>query len=252
MDRIEFDVASLTDIGLKRANNEDSFGVFPRDGNVREVLIVLADGMGGASAGEVASRLAVETVRRLIENSSSDLSAGERLRAAIVEANGTVFRKASANSEMSGMGTTCTAALAGNGFLAIGHVGDSRAYLVRSGKIEQLTEDHSLAAEAEKMADDGEAPSWIPRNLLTRSVGVGESVEVDVIDLPGGLGEGDAIVLCSDGLSNMVEPGEILDAVGGASGGDVPSICRKLVDLALERGGPDNITVQVAVARRAS
>lgn len=243
---LKIDAASLTDIGLNRTNNEDCFGFFRKETDSLEVLLVLADGMGGASAGEVASQMAVDAVRETFLASAMVDDPGGRMREALEKANRDIHERTEGEPELSGMGTTCTAALITGSSLTIAHVGDSRAYLVRGGAISQLTEDHTLVAEAEKSSGRGRAPAWIPRHLLTRSVGVAEAVEVDVISMPGELAAGDNLVLCSDGLSNMVDEEEILRAALDVPSGPSKDICRKLVDLALERGGPDNITVQVA------
>ncbi len=243
--KLQIDAASLTDLGLNRANNEDSFGCFRKEEDSQEILLVLADGMGGATAGEVASQMAVDHMGKAYLSSSGGNFPGEGMKEALEEANQVIHTRTDDEPELSGMGTTCTAALISGGALTIAHVGDSRAYLVRGGSIEQLTEDHTLVAEAEKSAGKGSAPSWIPRHLLTRSVGVGEKVEVDLVSLPGTLSSGDSIILCSDGLSNVIEEDEMLQIALDEPSGPSKAICRKLVDLALERGGPDNITVQV-------
>lgn len=246
------DTASLTDIGLNRSNNEDSFGCFREEGESGEVLLVLADGMGGASAGEVASQMAVEVVHETYYASSQSSSPGERMQGALEKANREIHGRTVKEPELTGMGTTCTAALISGSSLTLAHVGDSRAYLVHDGAIEQLTEDHTLVAEAEKTAGKGSAPAWIPRHLLTRSVGVGEQVEVDVLSLPGRLLPGDSLILCSDGLSNVIQDSELLQITLDEPSGPSRVICKKMVDLALERGGPDNITVQVARFERSA
>ncbi len=243
---IEIDVASLTDIGLNRENNEDSFGFFTAEGDPLEVLLVLADGMGGASAGEVASQMAVSTVRDAALADPAGTTPGERVQAAIEKANREIHGRTIVEPELAGMGTTCTSVLIRGKTLHIAHVGDSRAYMVRDGRIEQLTEDHTLVAEAEKNSGPGQAPSWIPRHLLTRSVGVGEKVEVDLISLPGELHPGDRLILCSDGMTNVVKDEELLQMTVAEPSDPAKAICKRMVDLALERGGPDNITVQVA------
>lgn len=239
-------VSALSDVGCVRKNNEDSYGVFLADGSDRN-LILVADGMGGAAAGEVASRLAVETVRDSFFAAEKGESVPEALTRAMQEANREILRKSSEDPALAGMGTTCTvAAIAGNE-LWIGHVGDSRAYLALSGTMNQITRDHSLAAELERRGDArGKSPN--AKHVLTRCLGVNEELAVDVSAEALALPEGASLVLCSDGLCNLVDAGEILHLVSM----HLPEkACRRLVDLARERGAPDNVTVLVARVRGA-
>ncbi len=237
-------VETLTDVGLKRKNNEDSLGYFVDEDSSRGCLMIVADGMGGASAGEVASRIAVETVRDSFFDHSAGITAAERALIALQKANAAIQGETAANPQYAGMGTTCTAAIVVGDSLTIGHVGDSRAYLVRDDSLRQLTNDHTLAAETERANGGEQAPSWIPRHLLTRSMGVNEHVEVDVISPQNPLRHGDTLIICSDGLTGPVGDEEILRI---SSSSDTPAtICNRLVDLALDRGGPDNVTVIIA------
>jgi len=245
-DGMRLEVASASDLGCQRANNEDSYGVFEQ-GSAGGVLLVLADGMGGAAAGEVASRLAVETLRGRFFDELATGNAAQALRRSMDAANAAIFTKASGDSDLKGMGTTCTAASVIGDLLHIGHVGDSRAYLVADDDIRVLTRDHTLAAELSGMAGHEGAPQGA-RNVLTRCLGNQSEVQVEVFDQPITLHSGNIVVLCSDGLSNLVAADEIFHTV---TEHDPETACQRLVRLARERGGPDNITVQVARLRAA-
>jgi serine/threonine protein phosphatase PrpC len=241
-------VAGQSDLGCKRKNNEDSFGVFQLEDAARGCLLVLADGMGGALAGEVASRLAVDTVGEAYEQWKKKGQPRDALAHAIQSANRSVNAQASSDSQYDGMGTTCTAAAIVGLELTIGHVGDSRAYLVRRGTIEQLTQDHTLAGELARVAGArGVAVPEHSSHVLTRCIGAQPDVQVDLSPKPIQLEDGATLVLCSDGLSNVVEPEEILDVL---SGGTPAEACDALVELARARGGADNITVIVGTLKR--
>ncbi len=246
-----FVIASATDLGRRRTGNEDSHALWvSQDPAVRAdkgLLCVVCDGMGGANAGEVASQISVATV---IESVSGNRTAdpATALRDAVELANHRVHTQAAANPDQRGMGTTCTAMLLRGTEVWIGHVGDSRAYLVRGGRARPLTRDHSLVAE---LVDKGhltpeEAKHDPRRNVVTRSVGALEHVEVDAELAFDGTEPGDAFVLCSDGLHGLVTDAEIGRIASEAAPADA---CAQLIDLANERGGPDNITV--FVVRRA-
>jgi serine/threonine protein phosphatase PrpC len=232
--------AALTDVGVKRSNNEDAFGIFPGAGG--SLLLVVADGVGGNAAGEVASRLAVEVIGKLYFADGTPADPGAALRQTIGAANARILEAAAADPRRAGMATTTTAAVFNGRQLTLGHVGDCRAYLARSGSIEQLTDDHSLAAEYERRGEPLPPDKRNLANVLTRCLGVGSELAVDIRG-PMTLEVDSMIVMCSDGLSKVVSPDEILYAVSM----HLPEgACRRLVDLARERGGPDNITVQVA------
>lgn len=240
--------AGLTDVGQKRNHNEDSFLV---DEELQ--LFVVADGMGGHAGGGTASRLAVETIDREMRAARvapdrpfesdapmQDSPLPEYLRTAVERACGEIFRAAQADTRLSGMGTTTIALCVHRDHAFFAHVGDSRAYLVRGDLIQQISEDHSLVNEQIKagMITAEEAKHSRYKNIITRSVGFEEDVQVDVM---GVLAEpGDAFVLCSDGLANMVEDSEIQEVV---SSNDLAEAPKKLIQLANERGGDDNITV---------
>jgi PPM family protein phosphatase len=230
--------AVASDTGRRRRRNEDNYIVAPP-------LFAVADGMGGAQAGEVASRLAASA----LETDDSDgLQGLERIDALIQEANRRIYDRASTDPSASGMGTTMTVALVEGMTVAIGHVGDSRAYLVRGDQMEQLTEDHSLVNELMKTGKLSEEEAHVhpQRSVITRAVGTDPDVDVDGFTIEAE--EGDVFLLCSDGLPDMVEDEEILELVH-ANRDDLEKAVKSLVAAANRSGGEDNIT---AVAFRIS
>jgi protein phosphatase len=235
--------AAATDVGRRRSHNEDRYAVWTPDDGMpgSETLLVVCDGMGGSNAGEVASRIAAETVVREFERGRGD-DPLDALAEAVEEANREIYEHSCTRSDLQGMGTTTTAALLKGADVYVAHVGDSRAFLVRNGHARQITTDHSLVAQlvASKQLDPVAAQSDRRRNVVTRSVGVGPTVEVDRVRLEEPLRAGDTIVLCSDGLHGLVTNEEIGRVAGQHS---LDASCRELVALANERGGPDNITV---------
>ena len=232
--------ARASDTGRKRRRNEDSYVVAPP-------MFAVADGMGGAQAGEVASKLAAAALE---ETDPATLSGPERLISLIQEANRRVYERSSSDPSTSGMGTTMTVAVVEDAGVTIGHVGDSRAYLVREGKLEQLTEDHSLVNELLKSGklSPQEAELHPQRSVITRAVGTDPDVDVDafVVDVT----EGDIFLLCSDGLTDMVGDDDILDTVERHRE-DLDRVTKALVSAANRGGGEDNITV-IAFAIAAS
>ena len=241
-----------TDVGRVRSENQD-FGTFTTVQDARGThtggrLLIVADGMGGHRGGATASRLAAETVRtRYLESETDDISAA--LKDALTRANTRIFNEAQTNFDLRGMGTT-TSALAVRGNQAwFGHVGDSRIYFVRENEIRQLTEDHSLVASMvrEGLLTSKEAENHPRRNVLQRSIGVSDEVDVDVVG-PLEVQERDIFILCSDGLHGLVKPNEIQDIVSRLT---IEQAADELVKRALERGGPDNVTVIVARIERA-
>jgi serine/threonine protein phosphatase PrpC len=245
---IEF--AGQTDTGRRRDLNED-YILLDRD------LFLVCDGMGGHKAGEVASKLAAEAIASFVERSASDLEitwpygfdAGlshdaNRLRTAFKLANRAVYRRAASSDEYTGMGTTVAALIARGREprMTYGHVGDSRIYLIRGGGIAQLTRDDSLAALVGNQGASGEPVSRVMKNVLTKALGAGEDVEFEVVDQP--LEDGDHVVLCSDGLTNMLPDSRILEIVA-AHTGNLGRCCAELVARANAAGGRDNISVIV-------
>jgi len=232
----EYAVAS--DTGRRRRRNEDNYVVAPP-------LFAVADGMGGAQAGEVASKLAASALEA---GDSDGLSGLERVDALIQEANRRIYDRASNDPSASGMGTTMTVALVEGMTVALGHVGDSRAYLVRGDTMEQLTEDHSLVNELLKSGklSAEEAHIHPQRSVITRAVGTDPDVDVDAFTIEAE--DGDVFVICSDGLTDMVDDEDILDVVD-RNRCDLEQAVRSLVQAANKEGGEDNIT---AVAFRIS
>jgi len=240
-------VASLrTDVGCVREINEDSGKyVQPEDAEVlagKGMLFVVADGMGGHSAGEVASSIAVETVSRVYYENGSDPE--ESLKKAFHQANRDIHAVSVKNASLSGMGTTCTALVLKDGTAISAHVGDSRLYLVRDGQIYVMTEDHSAVMEMVKrgLISQEEARHHPDKNIILRAVGSQPEVEVSSWEEPFPVRAGDHFILCSDGLYDLVIDEEIKEAVLSAA----PHVaCESLISLAKERGGHDNITVGI-------
>src|SRR5947208_7114304 len=220
---------ALTDTGRKRRHNEDVYVVEPP-------LFAIADGMGGANAGEVAAALAADALR-------GEGGSGEgTLVTLIQEANRRVYEQASEDAAKSGMGTTMTVALLEDGRVRIGHVGDSRAYLIRDGELSQLTDDHSLVGElvrSGKLAPE-EAETHPQRSVITRALGTDPEVDVDTITIE--TRSGDLFLLCSDGLYSMVGNDRILELVE-RNRRDLHAAAKALVAAANKGGGDDNITV---------
>jgi len=233
----------LSDVGKKRLHNEDSC-IFcaPQDMALlydRGLLFAVADGMGGASAGELASRLALHT---LIEEYYAEKTGviPERLTESLQAANSRIFAEAEKNPEFRGMGTTVSAVVIHGSSAYVGQVGDSRVYLKRTErKIFQITDDHSLVAEQVRNGyiSVQEARNHSLKNLITRAVGIKDTVDSDLFSLR--LQEGDLILICSDGLSNMLDDNEISSVLTSES---VQSAVRVLIGKALAKGGSDNIT----------
>ena len=256
------DSYGLSDVGLVRTNNEDSFLIATQssdlaNGNPAELngiaengtVFIVADGMGGAQAGEVASRMAVDAVaRNLFHAVTTDKLVDQQtlrsfLTTTVQDANNLIFNEGQKNTELNGMGTTLTAAIIYGTTIFFAQLGDSRAYLARKGVISQMTKDQSLVAQ---MVDAGsltpeEAKSHPKRNVILQALGVQNQVEVAISNTE--LKRGDQIVLCSDGLSGKVDNEEIKEFLERF---EPKAACQGLVRMARERGGEDNITVIVA------
>jgi serine/threonine protein phosphatase PrpC len=224
---------ALSDVGRQREGNEDSM-------LARPPLFAVADGMGGAQAGEVASGLAVETVGDLPPDPEN---AEDALVEAITEANRRIHEQAQEDRELAGMGTTMTATLVHDGKVTIGHVGDSRAYRWREGDLAQLTDDHSLVAELERHGKltAAEARVHPQRSMILRALGIGAEVEVDTYCFEGRAD--DVFLLCSDGLCGLVHDEVIAEVLGSAESLDLAA--QELIELANLSGGPDNITTVI-------
>ncbi len=229
----------ITDVGLKRSKNEDNFFVDEGMG-----LFIVADGMGGHKGGDLASKLAVEAVREVAKSHREEhtfLSPRAMLEECYVEASSRIFSKSQENNGLfQGMGTTLVVAYVHEGEIFIANVGDSRAYYLNQQYLWQMTEDHSLVNEHIRagLLKDSEAKDFQAKNVITRSVGFERQVRCDIIKKP--LSAGDTFLLCSDGLSGLVEDPEIHDICRKNSKEKAAQIC---VDRAKEEGGDDNITV---------
>ena len=237
-----------SDVGRKRERNEDAFLVDESLG-----LFVVADGMGGHAGGDIASRLAVETLAARLREASADPDGPfaasvplpesplpDLLRVAVEASCAAIFRRAQAEPALMGMGTTVTALLLRGTDAFFAHVGDSRAYLIRGDLVQQISEDHSFVNEQVKAGVITEEEARVSRfkNIITRSVGFEEEVLVDLMGLVAE--PGDRFVLCSDGLANLVDDEEIRDVARALPIEEVPGA---LIALANERGGDDNVTV---------
>jgi serine/threonine protein phosphatase PrpC len=226
-----------TDVGRLRSGNEDSYFC-------GRTVFAVADGLGGHQGGEVASAAAIEPLAALDGRElAKPAEAAEVLAAAIREANAAIIDRAAGDPGLWGMGTTVTAAaLAGDRHLQLAHVGDSRAYLLRDGSLEQLTTDHTVVGELVRRGrlTPDQAAIHPERSILTRAVGLDPDVPVDTPD-PLELHPGDQVLLCSDGLTETIPDPTIADLLAADPDGD--ATCRSLIDAANQAGGPDNITV---------
>jgi serine/threonine protein phosphatase PrpC len=244
--------AAVSDRGRVRKNNEDAFWVDPDLG-----FFAVADGMGGHAAGEIASRLALDTLRKAIaesrQNRDTDFSPNQTallsppstlLVNGIRLANQAVFQSSQEKEEYRGMGTTVVALYLSDSSSVVAHVGDSRLYRIRGRRIDQVTEDHSLVWEQyrEGLLSKEALSSSSLKNIVTRALGMNSTVDVDVQEID--LQKGDLLILCSDGLSDLVQDEELMDTVLGACG-DLNRACRDLTQLANQRGGKDNITTLI-------
>lgn len=221
-----------TDTGRQRRGNEDAYFA-------RSPLFAVADGMGGAQAGEVASRLAVEVLEQGLPNSAGSIE--ERLRERVREANARINEVGQSDEQRAGMGTTLTVAHVGEDELTVAHVGDSRLYRLRDGTLERLTDDHTLVDELVRQGKltPEEADEHPQRSIITRALGPERGVEADSRTWPARAG--DIYLICSDGLTSMVDEGRVGELLAGAP--SLPAASRALIDAANDAGGRDNITV---------
>jgi protein phosphatase len=241
------EAASLTDVGRQRSNNEDSYLYWEPESDAdfrrKGRLAIVADGMGGYEGGQEASRLAVETVRSIYDNSFG-ADPQDTLIAAFESAHENIQRYALEHPQFYGMGTTCTAFAIVDRQLSFAHVGDSRLYLIRGSSISRLTRDHSYVG---RLVETGivrseDAESHPQRHILTAALGSGRDVAPHIPEQPVALEDGDILILCTDGLWGVVGDPELASIAQTNSPAEA---CYKLVSLALQRGGPDNITVLV-------
>ncbi len=231
--------AARSDVGLRRRANEDCFAIVAEQG-----FFLVADGMGGHTAGQLASSLAAEAAVKALQTlEGSEATLTEKLRCSVAAANREIHVTVKAKPELSGMGTTLVSLLAVDGRVALAHVGDSRAYLIRGGRIRQLTDDHSVVGELVRRREitQSAARGYPHRHVLTRAVGVRREVAPDLAELSSH--PGDVFILCSDGLTGLVRDEEIAQSV--SLNFDLDAVCANLVDLANHRGGDDNITVVI-------
>ena len=257
MTQVQVSVFARTDVGMHRAGNEDSFlvadltagkiGLGPDVSShqlgERGSLMIVSDGMGGAAAGEIASEMAVTTMRESLAAMSSSSEISDQLRTAAEVANERIWNHSQENPELSGMGATLTAVLVQGTTAYIAQVGDSRAYLIRRDRIKQLTKDQSLA---QLLVDSGaikpEQMDSVPQNVIMQAMGTQPAVKVAMSAVQ--LFRNDCLVICSDGLSNKLPPEELREMIEKVE--DLTDACRLLIDKANERGGEDNITVIIA------
>jgi protein phosphatase len=246
--RSDIELANLSDVGCEREANEDYYCYVEPDSDeefaAKGRLIVVADGMGGHIGGQVASGLAVDALRQAFL--TDGLPPLDILIDGFSKAQAAILARADADPELKGMGTTCTAAIVHRGGLLYGHIGDSRLYLVRQGQLTQISDDHSLVNQLVKSGaiTPEQAEVHEKKNVLTAALGMqSNAAAADFSEVPVPLAPGDVLVLCSDGLHGLVSTGEVAHVVATQSSYDA---CRTLVDWAKQRGGPDNITVQVA------
>lgn len=254
---MEIAFGAKTDVGLRRSHNEDSLCVDPELG-----LFLVCDGMGGRNAGEVASQLAVEMIQTHMREARYNRGLpliGEhdpkfsprtnRLASAIRLANEVVFGASRSNPDQAGMGTTVVATVITDQVLSVAHVGDSRLYLLRGDEVQSLTTDHSLVAEQVRrgLLTEEEAQESPQRNIVTRALGVEQSVEVELDEMQ--LLPGDTLLLCSDGLTRSVKPAEILKVLQNEP--EPQAACERLVETANAAGGEDNTTVIQLNVRKA-
>jgi serine/threonine protein phosphatase PrpC len=251
---VSLSIGFKTDVGHKRENNEDSYAVLRREelDKALDGLFVIADGMGGGRHGDVASGLVAQTVPETIQeflfefersNGNGALDPSRLLRDALIRVNGRVWMRGVERSELRGMGTTCVAAIVKDNLLTIGNIGDSRAYLLREGKLSQITEDHSEVWQQVKAGNmtREQARHSKHRNSITRAIGLKPDVTPDVEQFT--LEEGDTVLLCTDGLTTEVSDTEIARIL--ATVPDAQEVCDRLVATALRHGGSDNVTVVV-------
>lgn len=249
---LRIEVAGQTDVGRKRNHNEDNFAILAEYG-----LYVVADGMGGHASGEVASKMAVDTLQEFFAATADDPERTwpykmdrnkgyeeNRLVTGIKLCNLRIYEQAQRNAKQRGMGTTLVALFAVEDGIYVAHVGDSRVYRIREAAIEQLTEDHSLLNDYKKMKrlTEEEIANFPHKNVIVRALGMKDTVKVDTrFEAPRA---GDTVLLCSDGLSGPVTDPDILKIVLDSP--DLPTASNRLIEAANENGGPDNITCVVA------
>ena len=231
-----------SDIGLVRKINQDSFYI-PENSSLP--LFMVADGMGGHNAGEIASVMAIDKIREWMVENSTELTTIRKIRKSVVKsveyANRHIYYHAKEIEGCNGMGTTLTMVYVLGDKIVVGHVGDSRVYMISSNEMHQITQDHSLVQQllVEGRISKSEAKSNPQKNVITRAVGTSSEIEVDVLTVD--IKKDDTVVLCSDGLTNMVPEDELRNLFINET--DIQSACEKAIEEAKLKGGSDNITV---------
>ena len=247
VERDELVVAGLSHKGMIRKDNQDSYGFIEPESpellKSKGRLFIVADGLGGHRGGRVASKMAVDIIGKLYFSSDKEPIYPALLHALEV-GNRSIFETSSKHEELHGMATTCTALVIRDTYLYMAHVGDSRAYMIRNGMIKQISTDHTLVEEMvhSGILNQNEARSHPDSHILTRSLGILQAVEIDILDPPIQLQPGDTMLMCSDGLTVYLEDPEILEVVTRFT---PQKACEVLVETANERGGRDNVTVEI-------
>jgi len=240
---LQLNIGNFSDVGKAREINEDNFGTFS---GAFGILLLVCDGMGGYKGGEIASRIAVKSIKNHFEKMNRNYNPPKEIYNAFNSANNSIIQTAYNDSTLSDMGSTVVLVLLKDELVHYANLGDSRIYRIRQGKILQLTKDNSLVQQMidSNMITENEAKNHPKKHVITKALGIDAELEPEIYQ-PFKLQESDIIILCSDGLTEHVEEEEILKL---AENNSVSDAAIKLVDLANERGGSDNITVQVARA----
>ncbi len=238
-------IYACSDVGKVRNINQDSY-YYSDDSKLP--LFVVADGMGGHNAGEVASTIAIDTIKDIYEKEKENITEGyleipRFINSVLFDANEKILKEAKENKSCVGMGTTITLGIIFNNEIFIGHMGDSRAYLFRKPELYQLTQDHSLVAELVRNGSisSEEAVNHPQKNIITRALGTNSNIKVDITNRE--LESGDLIILCTDGLTNLVNDLQIKEVLVNSL--ELPQACSLLIDAANESGGYDNTTVMI-------
>ncbi len=240
---LQLNIGNFSDVGKARKINEDNFGSIS---GAFGILLIICDGMGGYKGGEIASQTAVKSIENHFEKLNGNYDPPQEIYNAFNSANNSIIQNANNDSTLSDMGSTVVLVLLKDGLVHYANLGDSRIYRIRQGKILQLTKDNSLVQQMidSNIITENEAKTHPKKHVITKALGIDTDLEPEMYQ-PFKLQENDIIILCSDGLTEHVEEVEILNIAGNNS---VSDAAIKLVDLANERGGSDNITIQVAKA----
>jgi serine/threonine protein phosphatase PrpC len=246
-DLADFELALLTDVGCERSNNEDFCGHCVE--SPKDLVLAVADGVGGYDGGEVASQMAVEVTLAAYHESAASLGPAKRLYRAVQRANIEIYNRSLAVPELRRMATTLTAAAVAEGTLYAVHIGDCRLYLIRGGRIQQMTKDHTVIGERLRMGmiSEKDARNHPERSALSRCLGRELIASLDRITMP--LRAGDRVIVCTDGLHGMLEDREIDQLSRNLTPSEA---CRKFIEKAIERGARDNVTTAVLIAHNGS